>query len=216
MMALSSDDDQQAAIAHAQFHRQDTKAIQTLMGICSGLIADKEINDHEIAYLTTWLTEHVHIQDQWPACAIYYRIKEITADGIITPDERDHLLARLEELTGNFFSETGAAAIEGPALPFDDDPSIYFRNMSYCFTGEFMFGTRASCERTILRLGAMPQDRVTKNLNYLVIGSRCSPNWISESFGRKIKQAVEYRDSGTEICIITEKQWTLAIQDADR
>jgi NAD-dependent DNA ligase len=215
-MSIDELDAVNRAINRSVQHRIDTRAMQTLLGICSGMAADQAINDKEIAYLQTWLADHQSIRDQWPASAIHCRIQDIVADGIITAEERDDLLIKLQELTGNFFNDTGSATVEGPAMPLDDDPSIFFRNMSYCFTGEFMYGTRAACERAVLKLGAMPQDRVTKKLNYLVIGSRCSPAWIGETYGHKIELAVRYRDEGLELSIVSERQWTLALVDADR
>lgn len=205
----------QAAI-RANQNRIDTRSIQALMGICSGLVADDNLNDKEIYYLRGWLLEHQSIRDQWPVSVIHFKIQEILADGVITNEERQSLVLRLQELTGNFFSDTGSAATEGQVLPLDDDPSIFFNGMSYCFTGEFLYGTRAACERVILKLGAMPQDNVTKKLNYLVIGSRCNPDWINESYGRKIEAAMNHKSSGLDICIISERQWTAALQDAHR
>jgi NAD-dependent DNA ligase len=215
-MSIDELDAVNRAINRSVQNRIDTRAMQTLIGICSGMAADQAINDKEIAYLQTWLSDHQSIRDQWPASAIHCRIQDILADGIITGEEREDLLAKLQELTGNYFNDTGSATIEGPAMPLDDDPSIFFRNMSYCFTGEFLYGTRAACERVVLRLGAMALSNVTKRLNYLVIGSNCSPAWTGETYGRKIEQAVRYREEGHEICIISEKQWTHALLDADR
>lgn len=204
------------AAARATQQRNDCKAIQLLLGICTGIAADRQINDIEISYLQTWIAEHSHLQDQWPVCAIHYKIKEILADGIITDQEREGLLCRLQELTGNFFADTGAAATEAPTLPIDDDPTFFFRDMSYCFTGEFLYGTRSSCERAILKLGAMPQDGITKRLDYLVIGSRCNPDWLSETYGRKIEKAMLYKSQGSELTIVSERQWTTALIQATR
>lgn len=194
----------------------DTKATQTLLGICSGLIADASLNNQEIAYLQTWLSDNKNVASTWPGSAIARRICEITEDGIITESERAYLIDLLSELSGNYFQETGAATIEAPALPIDDDPSIFFKNMTFCFTGEFMYGTRANCERVVLQLGGMPIDNVTKKLDYLVIGSRISPMWVNTTYGRKIEKAVEQRDSGLELAIISEQQWFQAIADAAR
>jgi len=194
----------------------DTKATQTLLGICSGLMADATLNDKEISYLKTWLLQNANVTNKWPGNAIYNRINEIMEDGIITEAERTDLVKMLSEISGNYFHETGAADIEAPALPIDDDPSIYFKNMTYCFTGDFMYGTRAACEKVVLRLGSMPLDGVSKKLDYLVIGSRISPMWTNTTYGRKIEKAVNLRDKGIEICIISEKQWFEGLADAAR
>jgi len=89
-------------------HHIDTKATQTLLGICSGLMADATLNNKEIFYLQTWLTEHENIVNSWPGSAIYNRINEVLADGIVTDEERTDLIKLLSELSGNYFHETGA------------------------------------------------------------------------------------------------------------
>lgn len=197
-------------------HRTDTKAMQNLLGICSGICADQNINDQEIAYLRTWILEHPSVADQWPGCAIKNKIDSILVDGIVTADERESLLSSLRELTGNFFNSTGAAVPEGPAIPIDDDPTIFFKNMTFCFTGQFMYGTRAACERVILNLGAMPVDRVSKKLDYLVIGSMIEPSWAHTTYGRKIEMAVNYREQGAELSIVSERQWFDAVTVTER
>lgn len=48
---------------------------------------------------------------------------------------------------------------------------------------------------------------VTKKLHYLVIGNIGSEVWKHSTFGNKIAKAVEYRDKGREIVIISEAHW---------
>jgi hypothetical protein len=40
--------------------------------------------------------------------------------------------------------------------------------------------------------------------------------WVNTTYGRKIEKAVEQRDSGLELAIISEQQWFQAIADAAR
>lgn len=204
------------ALLHATQHRLDTRAMQSLLGICTGLCADDKIDNKEIAFLKIWLNENSNIVQYWPGSAIAGRIDAILADGFITQDERDDLLSLLVGITGNSFSETGSAAPDSPALPIDDDPSIYFRDMLFCFTGKFFYGTRAACERVILNLGGMAVDGVTKKLDYLVIGALVEPSWVHTTYGRKIESAMKHKEAGSEIAIISEQQWTRAIGDAAR
>jgi NAD-dependent DNA ligase len=74
-------------------------------------------------------------------------------------------------------------------------------------TGEFIFGTRAACERLTLKAGGMPLDKVTKHVDVLVIGTRLSPDWAHTSFGRKIQRAAELQEQGHPIEIISERRW---------
>lgn len=204
------------ATLYATQHRLDTRAMQTLLGICTGFCADEHISDKEVIFLETWLKENNETTAYWPGSAIAGRIRTILADGIITNEERADLHELLRSITENHFSETGAASPERPALPIDDDPSIFFRNMLFCFTGKFFYGTRAACERVILNLGGMAVDSVSKRLDYLVIGALIEPSWAHTTYGRKIESAMKHKEAGSEITIISEQQWTRAIADAVR
>lgn len=192
--------------------RNLTKAANTLLGVCSGIIADGVINDTEITYLRTWLAENKPVRSIWPGDVIGKRVEAILADGIVTEDERGDLLVCLETLTGCHFSSTGASSAEGPAIPFDDDPYITFQHKTFCFTGIFYFGTRAACERAVLKLEAMPVDRVSRTLDYLVVGSTVSPDWASTTYGRKIETAIKRQEDYGNPTIITEEQWVDAIK----
>jgi NAD-dependent DNA ligase len=190
-----------------------TKAAQTLIGICSGITADGTVHDREISFLQTWIKENDQVVNSWPGNVISQRIQAIMADGVITPEERADLLDMLQQITGNHFADTGAAATEGPALPIDDDPSIFFRNMSFCFTGRFIYGSRPACERAILGLGGTAIDHISGKLDYLVIGTMIEPQWINTSYGRKIEKAVNLQADGSDIVIVSERQWTAALAD---
>lgn len=213
---MTARDSHAAAIVKATQQRKLTQSIQTLMGICSGLVADGALHDREITFLSTWLKENSEASTAWPGNEIYRHVRAIVADGIVTTEERDHLLDVLQKLTGTYFAHTGASAPEGPALPIDDDPSVFFRNMTFCFTGTFLYGTRAACERAILSLGGMAVDSISKKLNYLVIGALIEPTWAHTTFGRKIEKAVQYRADGNELAIVSERQWTAALADTGR
>jgi len=204
------------AMAKAMQQRAFTKAAQTLLGICAGITADGHVSDQEIMFLRTWLAEHSDAASVWPGSAIARRIDEILADGVITKEERESLLLSLQQLSGNSFSETGSSSPESPTLPIDDDPSISFQNMTFCFTGNFYFGTRAACERAVLQMEAMPVDSVTSKLDYLVIGSLIEESWANGTYGRKIEKALERQQRYGQPAIVSEAQWVKAMEEATR
>lgn len=76
-----------------------------------------------------------------------------------------------------------------------------------CFTGEFLYGTRAACERLVLKLGATCAENVSKKVDVLVIGTKVSLDWAHTSFGRKIQKAMDLRGEGHPIAIISERRW---------
>jgi NAD-dependent DNA ligase len=90
--------------------------------------------------------------------------------------------------------------------------TIDFKDNLVCFTGEFLYGTRAACERLVLKVGAMCSDSVSRKIDILVIGTRVSPDWVHTSFGRKIQRAVELQDEGHAIEIISERKMMDVLQ----
>ncbi len=184
------------------------RSCETLIGICTGLMADRHLNDEEIRFLSLWLAEHAELANTWPGEVILARVRAIHMDGIVDEEERAHLEQTLRRLLGGTLEETGAADGLATKLPLDQVDSIVFRDRSFCCTGQFIFGTRTACERAIVDRGGLVSAGVRKDLSYLVIGMMASHEWAHSTFGTKIEKAMEYRDKGRTIYIVGEEQWT--------
>lgn len=192
------------------------KGMNTLLGIVAGMVSDGDLNDTEIKFLKTWCNEHADLAGEYPANIIFRRVHEVLLDGVITPDERSHLLHELTTLSGNDFANTGAALPEHIANIFDDDPMVIFESSKFVFTGKFLFGTRTACENAVVRRGGTVGASVTNDTNYLVVGAISSPDWITANFGRKIQKAAEMAQSGDfEIAIIREVDWASSLGKQD-
>lgn len=200
-----------AAVAKALHTRQVNKAVEHLMGMVTGMVADASLHDLEIKLLSTWVADNPAVVTTWPGFVVARKLREVLEDGVITSAERSHLLKVLTELASSDFSLTGSATPEVAALPINDVVTVDLRNMGVCHTGEFIFGTRAACERLTLKAGGMPLDAVSKSADFLVIGTRLSPNWAHTSFGRKIQKAAELQEEGHAIEIISERRWIEAV-----
>lgn len=188
------------------------RAVDQLIGLCSGIVADGVINTEELVFLRMWLSEHREVCESFPGNQIARRIEIAMDDGVITSEEHLDLLETLQQISGNRFVETGAADPEGPAIPADADPVITFASKRYCFTGKFAFGPRGRCEDAVTTRGAVCDKNVTQDLDYLVIGALVSKDWKHETYGRKIERALEIREkSGARPAILSEEQWIAAI-----
>ena len=71
-----------------------------LMGIAQGILCDRHLADAEIHFLNEWLTQNDAIANEWPGDVLHYRIRAALADGVITEDERKHLVDTLQQLIG--------------------------------------------------------------------------------------------------------------------
>ena len=97
--------------------------------------------------------------------------------------------------------------------PFDYPvPEIRFAGASFVFTGKFASGTRAECQEAVEALGAVAQNSVTSNTNYLTIGNEGSENWRQGSYGRKIEKSMIFRMETGKPAILAESDWLAAIQ----
>lgn len=196
----------------ATVQRLQARSLHALMGILNGICCDGEINSTEVAFLSTWLREHDEARATWPGSVVHRLVSEVLADGVITQIERDHLQKQLSALVSTDFVNTGTVMPEPLLALVDDDPHVIHAGREFVFTGDFLFGTRAHCERAGRARGAEVADRVTKRTSYLVIGSMGSPLWLEGNFGTKIRQAAKMAESGEhEIAMIREADWVMTL-----
>lgn len=199
------------AIARALANRRLTRSSQVLTGIVAGIMADGQLHDLEVRMLRAWLAENADVAAVWPGSAIAQLIDAVLADGVIDDAERAHLMQTLAQVCNNDFAETGSVSPEVAALPFDEGAQIDVRDSSVCHTGEFLYGTRKACEALTQKAGGWPVSAISGRVRYLVVGTHVSPNWINESYGRKIQQALELRQRGLHIFIVREQDWIAAL-----
>lgn len=176
---------------------------QTLLGICAGIVADGEINEPELAFLDTWLADHPALTEQWPGADIKAALAAVKRG----ESTRQALHEKLVELVQIDFYETGSATPVTPTLPLDTECEIQIKGRTFCLTGRFGFGSRLACETALLSAGGILEERVTKALDYLVIGEFVNDQWAHASYGRKIEKAIEYRTKEKRLRIISEAQW---------
>lgn len=182
------------------------RQIDTLIGLSKGLVADGTVNQSEAEFLLTWLIQNQQNSENPIIDNLLQKVAVMLEDGILDSDESEELKNILQAISGES-SEIGELA-KTTSLPIDaPSPKIDFDGTSFLFTGTCAFGTRKDCQAAIDELGAINAKGVTKTLNYLVLGTYVTDSWAHETFGRKIEKAIEYRDSGMPLIIITEEHW---------
>ncbi len=184
------------------------RAVDELLGICKGMLADGKVNSQEADFLARWLEENRELTDDWAIQQLDRRVRGMLADGVIDQEEREELFQILSEVVGgppvmeNVHSFATSLPVNNPA------PEICFEDKCFCFTGKFALGTRKICEKEAQDRGAKIGKSITKKLDYLVIGTIGSRDWKHSTYGKKIATAIEYRDEkGVDIAIISEDHW---------
>lgn len=195
--------------------RRTERDLSEMLGLAKGMLSDGTVVEAEANFLHDWGKRHPDALVHWPVNLIFSRLNQFFADGHIDEEERAHLQDLLTHLVG------GTASIllgyDAPTtLPLDHPPPLicWGPDEVYVFTGQLAYGTRADCAREVSERGGTCEDNVTRRTTFLVIGTFGSRDWQHSSYGRKIKRAVELRDSGFAIRIVGEDHWATALSAA--
>lgn len=184
------------------------RQIDELIGLVKGVLADGAICQGEVEFLYGWMTENKGATNSWPASVLYPRIAAALADGYMDADEEKEIMELLLATVGGNTAPLYGQHSNSTTLPLcKPAPPIDFVDKAFCFTGKFNSGTRIWCQNQVIDKGGACSSGITKKLNYLVIGEIGSRDWLHSTHGRKIQKAVEYRDSGVPLHIISEQHW---------
>lgn len=132
-------------------------------------------------------------------------------DGVLDLDESRELLDLLRQFTGEP-RNSHAPFSASSKLPLDQPvPDIEWMDRVFLFTGTMAYGPRKECEALVIERGGLIGSSVSKKVHYLVIGSVGNEQWLHSSYGTKIKKAVEIREAGSRIALISEGHWQSAV-----
>jgi NAD-dependent DNA ligase len=205
--------------AYNQRRRAD-RAVNEMLGLIRGVIADGRVSDEEIEAVRRWLEQNADAAHVWPINVLAHRIERNISDGIVDEDERAELHQLFQQTTGTAPSvpeaPTGVRAdpeVRPSRLPLcTPAPDLAFAGRVYVFTGAFVYGTRQICEEAVISRGAQVRSAITRQTHVLVIGAIGNSDWIHSSHGRKIEKAVEYRSNGIPLSIVSEEHWHRFVQ----
>lgn len=186
------------------------KAIDQLVGICTGILADGEVSEREAFFFADWVRRHATDTPVWPFTDVLSRLERIFADGICDDEERDELKQVMEAICGFTAAPEPQAETLSTTLPLcvPAPAALEFAGKQFVVTGKFAYGARSAVFEAIEALGGLPLDTApTRITNYLVIGVFASRDWVNTSHGRKIEKAVQLREKGTGIRILSEEHW---------
>lgn len=179
--------------------------VDELVGFLAGIAADGVLNDSEIAALADWLDANESIKEKWPASVIVNRLADILEDGIVTDEEREDLLNTANQFIGPDFDSKDVTIEASTAIWEDKIDSLTISGATFCLTGDFVSGDRYSVDTMLHCLGAETKSNMDKEVDYLVIGTLASKDWLYTSHGRKIEKALLLKRKGVNVVVITER-----------
>ena len=190
-----------------------TASIQQLQGLCHGILADGKVNEVEMMGLHAWMGDHSYLAKYYPFDEIHSILHYILEAGHVSDDELlmlkalflqyadirvETIRASLSEEVGHTYNLRGFCAVS---------PEVVFEGRRFCFTGASERATRWELQSFIEQQGGLPQNNVTKELHYLVVGDAGNPCWAYSCYGRKVEKALEYRQVGCPLVIVQESDF---------
>jgi NAD-dependent DNA ligase len=182
------------------------QSLGELLGVARGLMADEELSDSEIHFLHDWLEDRYAMTSSFPGNVIHERIKEVLEDGVITEEERSHLVETLNMLIEDRLDDL-AEQVDLTELWFDDVGLIDFNKKNFCLTGNFVYGPKEVCQTAIEKRGGVVTSLVGDDSEYLVVGGLGVDEWRSGGLGTKIESAMRLRAGRKSLKIIPEDSW---------
>lgn len=84
---------------------------------------------------------------------------------------------------------------------------LLWQGMNVCITGDFELGEEHEVEERLEKYGFTLNKSVTKKLDILLVGNLGNDLWTFGTYGEKVKKALEYRQNGAAINIVTEREF---------
>lgn len=194
-----------------RFNRKsiDDRQMDTLIGLSKGVLADGKVDQAEAEFLRSWLVQSRQASDNPVIANLLAKVGVMLQDNALDDEESAELLSVLRGIAGDP-SEIGELA-KAASLPIDKPaPNVTFPGRCFVFTGTCAYGTRVQCHQATEALGGTIATGITKKINYLVLGTYVTDSWAHETYGRKIEKAMQYREEGVPLAIITEEHWANA------
>jgi NAD-dependent DNA ligase len=189
------------------FGNIDSRALKQslgeLLGIARGLLADNVLSNDEIHFLRDWLDEHNAVSSAFPGNVIHARIGQVLEDGVVTEEERSHLVETLNMLIEDRL-EYLSEQIDLTELWFDQVETINFEGTRFCLTGNFVYGPFEVCKTAIEQRGGIIHSGVSLDTQLLVVGGLGVDEWRTGGLGVEIEKAMRLRASGEAAKIIPE------------
>lgn len=175
-------------------YSDDTKGLQNLKRIIESIMVDNKIESNEINELNEWLDSNTQLIGNYPFDKIYSIVKKVLEDGAISNSEYNELMHAFND----FINPINEEKI---------NDNLNFQDKIFCLTGTFNSGSKDSIEEKIINKGGICGKGVTSKTNYLIVGGSGSDAWKFGNYGGKVQKAMELKEKGKDIEIISEEDF---------
>lgn len=169
-----------------------TTALQEFRGLLEGIGENGEIAEKELVYLQEWMQRNGELRGSYPYDDILLKVQGIlSGQGGSTEG-----LLSLKRIFGEYLDP----------LKNSSGCCNEYQGKTVCLTGNFSCGSKDQVASRLERLGAAVTGTVTKKTDILIVGGEGSADWSFGNYGTKVKKAMEMKNKGGAIEIISEEE----------
>ena len=114
-------------------------------------------------------------------------------------------MATVQQITGTEATPEDVSYEASTEVWEDTVDDVQINGSVFCLSGEFVSGDRNTVDTNLRLRGAETSPNVNKDVNFLVVGTLASRDWLYTSHGRKIEKALLLKRKDVPISIITER-----------
>jgi len=203
-----NDNDMHNDLSGINHRRLVDRQTDELIGICKGILFDGMVSYDEANNLFIWFEANPKSRHAWPGKQLYLSLRSMLSDGQLSSDDEKQLLILLSNIIGlpSVLNSGNNASTQLPLC--DPAPTVLFNQKGFVLTGNFQMGSRRTVIQAIEEQGGeVFFNSVRLDTDYLVVGDIGSKAWMHSTHGRKIERAVELREQGRGIAIISEQHF---------
>ncbi|MBI2517213.1 MAG: hypothetical protein HYV95_09885 [Opitutae bacterium] len=181
----------------------DDKTSAFVYGLCAGLNLDRKITEAEARAFLELLRHESALLESSVLAEQKSALQKLLKKKELYRSDAERAADVVFSILGTSKKEQDAAY--APQLQFDDlaPEEIDFARAQMVFTGEFNIG-RHIAEEIAASLGAELLASTRLEADYVVVGSIPSPAWKFGNYGTKVMKALELKQRGLPVKIISE------------
>lgn len=193
------------------FHRsilsQSEMMLNELIGILGGISADNIINEKEMQFLSQWFEDNATVCQVWPLSEIRDRAMDVLINKGSNQEAEQQLMDFIKRITSRRLTFMDFEHNLSTGFLIEDDDSIDLYRKCVCFAGEFLSGEYKILKFKTLKKGAIVSDTFNDEVDILVLGSLSIKDWLNSEESQKIRKALDFKETGKYLRIISEKKW---------
>lgn len=203
---LSTDERDHLLTALAQadeaYYDAITRHLQELHGLLGFAAADRQIEQHEVVALRTWVTDNAELAGTWP-----YDDIVVLVDGLVDRQidgAVQSLLRYAKSFEGRSLAPNTPVSVETGEALFTSSPRPIVPGRVVSITGGSIFMPRSSIARLLTSVGARWSRTPSSEVDLILVCGQGNQAWAHGNYGRKLEHVIERRRRGDMVEVVDE------------